>query len=289
MDLIHHTEPFADATRRDGWTPALKARFLALLAETGNTRLSARRCGLSAQSAYVQRRRDAAFARGWAAALVHARRYGEQVLADRALEGVEEQIYYRGELVGTRRRYDSRLLLAHLARLDRMAQDEAALRDADRFDELLALIAGEEVPAVVAVDDDLLPASCEDHAEAVAQAAERAAQRALPAVRGKAGKAQRAAAVEAAGDEAFAAGAAEWDGWHAHACAVVDALAHGDPPPPAAVPSPPSDPGPCKPVNFAPAPLPRLTCPAVWVNGPPRSAAPAAGHPSETVGAAGLP
>jgi hypothetical protein len=288
MDLCHDTEQFLDATRRDGWTPALKARFLALLAETGNARLSARRCGLSAQSAYVQRRRDAAFARGWAAALVHAHRYGEQVLADRALEGVEEQIYYRGELVGTRRRYDSRLLLAHLARLDRMAQDEAALRDADRFDELLALIAGEEVPAAVAVDDDLLPAACEDHAEAAARAAERAAQRTLPAARGKARKAERAAAIEAAGDEAFVAGAAEWEGWHEQACAVVDALARGDPPL-AADPSRSCAPGPCKPVNFAPAPLPRLTSPAVWLNAPARSAAPAAGHPSETAGAAALP
>src|SRR5262245_2363252 len=146
MDLSPDTEHFVDATRRDGWTRELKARFLAILAESGNVRLAARRCRMSAQSAYVQRRRDAQFARTWAAATRLARDHCEQVLGDRAIEGIEEPIWYRGELVGTRRRFDTRLLLAHLARLDRLEHDERAEADAGRFDEMLALIAGEELP-----------------------------------------------------------------------------------------------------------------------------------------------
>jgi hypothetical protein len=50
---------------------------------------------------------------------------------------VEEEVFYHGEVVAKRRRYDSRLLLAHLARLDRLADrpDVAALAGA--FDDVL--------------------------------------------------------------------------------------------------------------------------------------------------------
>ena len=124
-----------------GWTPGRKARFLDRLAVHGNVREACRCVGLSAEAAYRLRRRDAMFARGWAAALVLARQNCEQVLGERAVEGVEEEIFYRGELVGTRRRYDSRLLLAHLARLDRLVDEDGAGSDAGRFDEILASVA----------------------------------------------------------------------------------------------------------------------------------------------------
>ena len=137
------TAPLADGPPAPGhgWTPALKARFLDRLAAHGNARAACRNVGLSAEAAYKLRRRDPLFARGWAAALLLARDNGAQVLAERAIEGVEEPIYYRGELIGTRRRYDNRLLLAHLARLDRLADEAAAGEDAGRFDEVLAAIA----------------------------------------------------------------------------------------------------------------------------------------------------
>lgn len=145
--------PNPNATpRRDGWTPDLRARFLALLAEHGNVRVCAARCERSAQSTYVQRRRDPVFAQGWDAAMLLARDHAEQVLAHRALEGVEEIIFYRGEEVGSRRRYDSRLLLAHLARLDRIAQSAAARAGAARFDEIVAVVAGEALPEMVEAD-----------------------------------------------------------------------------------------------------------------------------------------
>ena len=124
-----------------GWTPERRALFLERLAAHGNVRAACRTVGLSAESAYRLRRRDAPFARGWAAAVVLGRDRTEQVLGERAVEGVEEQIYYRGELIGTRRRYDSRLLLAHLARLDRLVDVAGAGVDAGRFDEVLAMIA----------------------------------------------------------------------------------------------------------------------------------------------------
>jgi len=45
------------------------------------------------------------------------------VLADRALNGTQEVVFYHGEEVATRTRFDSRLLLAHLGRLDALGQD----------------------------------------------------------------------------------------------------------------------------------------------------------------------
>lgn len=124
-----------------GWTSERKALFLDRLSAHGNARAACRAVGLSAESAYKQRRRDPLFARGWAAAVVLGRDASIQALTERAVEGVEERIYYRGELVGTRRRYDSRLLLAHLARLDKLADEKGAAADAGRFDELIACIA----------------------------------------------------------------------------------------------------------------------------------------------------
>jgi hypothetical protein len=295
MDQHHNSEHFAAATRRDGWSPALKARFLVVLAEAGNVRLSARRCGLSAQSAYVQRRRDVVFARGWAGALVLALEHGEQVLADRALEGVEEPVFYRGELVGTRRRYDNRLLLAHLARLDRLAGDEEAQAAAGRFDELLAIVAGEEGPgAFPPAADGPWPQDREAFAEAAASAAQLAAvaeHTASPRRFDPGAEEACDAAIIGAGDAAYAEAGAEWDAWFDHACATVDALAAGDPPSASGEEFPLQDS--VNPSTSPPPPGFALTFAAPSVIGPLRPAGQEssrlADHPSETVGAPGLP
>ena len=214
-----------------GWTPALKARFLDHLASKGNVRAACARVGLSTESAYRLRRRDAEFARGWAAALALARESSVQVLADRAIDGVEEPIWYRGELVGTRRRYDTRLLLAHIARLDRLVDEDAAGPDAARFDELLARIAGEEFPGASA-EDGLLPCDRATLVDAMAEAAkdtfdESWAEAAGGGARrvGKAKYAAYEAEREAAAQRARAEAAAQWDEWIVRACGTVDALA----------------------------------------------------------------
>ncbi|HSQ95591.1 MAG TPA: hypothetical protein VLM18_05765 [Croceibacterium sp.] len=111
------TDPLDDYTLVRGWTPERMTRFLDHLAQKGNVQASCKRVVLSREAAYRLRRRDPLFARGWAAAMVKAHDASIEVLADRAIDGVEEPIYHRGELVGTRTRYDTRLLLAHIARL----------------------------------------------------------------------------------------------------------------------------------------------------------------------------
>src|SRR5690606_20097521 len=125
-DLSPHSIPLPER----GWTRERMAQFLDYLSEKGNVAAACKRVGLSREAAYRQRRRDAAFARGWAAAMVLAHDASVQVLADRAIDGIEEEVWNRGEMVGTKRKYDTRLLLAHLARLDKAAEDQAAQRDA---------------------------------------------------------------------------------------------------------------------------------------------------------------
>jgi hypothetical protein len=120
------------------FTRAAQAAFLAALSQCGSVRRAARASGISHQTAYRARQACAAFRRGWDAALLSARALAEDVLATRALDGVEEAVFYRGELIATRRRYDSRLLLAHLARLDRLAQDAATDAFAGDFPAALA-------------------------------------------------------------------------------------------------------------------------------------------------------
>ena len=105
------------------FTRERQVEFLHALAATGAVRAAAARAGVSHQTAYRARLADAVFRRAWDAALVVARSHAEEVLAVRAIDGVEEEVMYHGEVVATRRRYDSRLLLAHLARLDRLTAD----------------------------------------------------------------------------------------------------------------------------------------------------------------------
>ncbi len=108
-----------------GWTvftPQRQAVFLEQLTATGEARPAARAAGVSPQTAYRARARSPLFAIAWDAACLAARPVAEGVLASRAVDGVEEAVFYRGEEIARRRRYDSRLLLAHLARLDKLAE-----------------------------------------------------------------------------------------------------------------------------------------------------------------------
>ena len=106
--------------------------------------------GVSHQTAYRARLGSPGFRRAWDAALLAARAQAEEVLARRAFEGWEEDVVYHGEVVCTRRRFSDRLLLAHLARLDRLCGDAEVAEFADAFDASLARYgAGEDRPARV--------------------------------------------------------------------------------------------------------------------------------------------
>lgn len=121
----------------------MQAQFCEHLARHGNVRLACRAAGVSAQTAYRMRCASAQFRALWDAALVIARDQVEDVLADRAVHGWDEAVFYHGEEVARRRRYDSRLLLAHLARLDKLAE-RAAGGVVARFDEALDVLSADE-------------------------------------------------------------------------------------------------------------------------------------------------
>lgn len=144
--LVTLAEEGVEAPQIEFTTPK-KIRFLEALAVVGSVRDAARRVGVSHMTAYRARRKCAAFRRCWDAALVCALPHAEEELTTRAIDGVEEDVLYHGEVVATRRRKDPRLLLAHLGRLDRLAAREDVAALSERFDDALeALARGEDLP-----------------------------------------------------------------------------------------------------------------------------------------------
>ncbi|MGB3740201.1 MAG: hypothetical protein WA948_12720, partial [Pontixanthobacter sp.] len=68
----------------------------------------------------------------------------------RAIDGFTEDVWFHGEVVGQRRRFDTRLLLAHLGRLDRLEDNADVTALADDFDDVLARIRdGEDLPPAI--------------------------------------------------------------------------------------------------------------------------------------------
>lgn len=96
---------------RSRMTARKRARFLEVLAREGNVSQAARASGLSRQYAYVLRREDEGFAADWDAALDEAVDELIAIARKRAVEGVEEPVFYRGRQVGTRRVWSDRLLM----------------------------------------------------------------------------------------------------------------------------------------------------------------------------------
>ncbi|QTD56940.1 hypothetical protein [Parasphingorhabdus cellanae] len=165
----------ARATRHDGWTPEIRVKFLEALANCGHVGSAAIFVERSRTSAYSLRRRNIDFSRAWDAALLIGRDVSTDALQDRAVNGIEEEVYYQGEVVGTKRRYDNRLLLAHIARLDRMAERISVSRGAARFDEMLDAIATETDTSPLISEpttDEIVDIIAETEAQATVQEVE---------------------------------------------------------------------------------------------------------------------
>ncbi|HYI64934.1 MAG TPA: hypothetical protein VEW71_08625 [Allosphingosinicella sp.] len=143
-----HPETSLTETRRlrhDGWTPEKKRRFLERFAEGGIVVEACQAAGMSARSAYNLRDRDPLVAAGWEAAQVMARPKLADEAYSRSMNGVVERIYKDGAIVAERHRYDNRLTMAVLARLDvriDRAEEKGAphLALVARWDEYLAAL-----------------------------------------------------------------------------------------------------------------------------------------------------
>lgn len=139
--IIEQLPPDSDHPPQTQFTRVRQRAFLQRLADSGEVRVAARASNVSHQTVYRLRRSCPAFRTGWDAALLVARERAEEALATRALHGVEEEVFYHGEVVAKRRRYSDRLLLAHLGRLDKLAEREDVAALAGAFDDVLEAFA----------------------------------------------------------------------------------------------------------------------------------------------------
>lgn len=103
----------SQTNRHDGWTPERQREFIEALADTGSVEAACRHVNMTTVGAYRIRRlpEGASFRAAWDAALDFGVRRLEDVAMERALNGVEEPFYVYGEHVGTRKKYNDRLLM----------------------------------------------------------------------------------------------------------------------------------------------------------------------------------
>ncbi len=111
--------------RTDGFTPDRQRAFLVAIAEGQTVEAACRHVGVAPSSAYALRQRaaGASFALGWRAASLHARERLASAMWSRALEGVTETTTRPDGSVIVRHRYDNRLAMAMLTRLDKLAAE----------------------------------------------------------------------------------------------------------------------------------------------------------------------
>jgi hypothetical protein len=116
LEAIPDFEPVPRKYRHDGWTAQRQRDFIARLAETGSVKHAAKAINMSPEGAYYLRRQPGAegFRRAWEVALDYGVRRLLDVTMERALHGVPMPIFWRGEQVGEKRRYNDRLAMFHL-------------------------------------------------------------------------------------------------------------------------------------------------------------------------------
>ena len=114
--------PAPDPSQANGprWTPRKMTEFLRALASTHSVSHAAKAVGMSRQSAYRLRSRlkGMAFDAAWDEAFHHSYCNLAYAALERALNGTEVPHYYKGELIGTSRRFDERLTVGLLRLLN---------------------------------------------------------------------------------------------------------------------------------------------------------------------------
>ncbi len=128
--------PVRRQPRFDGWTEEKQRRFIEALADTGLVSQAAKEVGMTRESANRLRRspHGAAFSRAWDAARHHAGAALEDIAFERAIEGVEQNVFNEyGEVICTKRVYNDRLLTFLLRHLkpERYARDALSLSNLD--------------------------------------------------------------------------------------------------------------------------------------------------------------
>ena len=121
--------------RHDGWLPDKQRHFLEAIARGLSVEQACRFVGMSPSSAYAFRNRaaGAAFALGWRAANLIAREHIANALLARAIEGQVETTTRADGTVVSRHRFDNRLAVTMLKRLDTQAEDTGPAHHAARL------------------------------------------------------------------------------------------------------------------------------------------------------------
>jgi hypothetical protein len=101
-------------TKAETITQEQRDTFIATLADTRNVTVAAREAGIARRAAFALRARDEDFAADWLDAEEAASDLLEHEARKRAMEGIEEPVYYHGKKVGTVRRHSETLLLLFL-------------------------------------------------------------------------------------------------------------------------------------------------------------------------------
>lgn len=149
--------------RSEGWTLAKQAAFLRALSATHSVSAAAASVRMSRQSAYRLRSRlkGQAFDLAWEVAFHHSYDVLAHAALERALNGVEVPVYYKGEKIDSYRRFDERLTVAMLNRMTQGGNPgfgrlgPAAEKQARDFETLLAQVeAGEAVETGAPGPDD---------------------------------------------------------------------------------------------------------------------------------------
>ena len=156
------------------WTPKLQRAFLESLATTGSVKIASASVGMSPRATYDLKHKPqgAAFKLGWAAAVLIARGRLADELLDRAIWGHDEMTTVMREedrSLYKRRRIESRLGLAMLARLDRMVETQAPQNGGRPGEEMLAQIIAGDWPGFLSLFDiDPENTDAEGHSAALA-------------------------------------------------------------------------------------------------------------------------
>lgn len=94
---------------RIDWSSEQKEEFLATLRKTANVTAATEALGLSRRHAYALRKKDRDFRKAWEDALQGALDDLESELRRRALDGVEQPVFYGGKECGRVRTYNDAL------------------------------------------------------------------------------------------------------------------------------------------------------------------------------------
>ena len=152
--------------RRDGWTPFLRKLFLQVIAEGGGISTACAYTHMSRSAAYALEARDRVFAAGLAAAAHFARGPMADDFYEKGRHGITETITRSDGATVTRHRFDSRLSIAVLNRLDRRcdrAEERGSIHLAAvrNWDEYLRLVGDGEDAAAEALLDRPVPSGVE--------------------------------------------------------------------------------------------------------------------------------